>query len=287
MASAKRNNPHILLLVALFISWTSPLWCADSPKPPAPMQLPKEGFHYDHIENQTDPLIGTTVQVPPEVSTRVFLSNSDVNRIICPASSVQDVVYSQEKGLTAQIKGNNVFVKYLVQQDPTTKDLEYASIPTELFIVCGGGDVYTILAIPKKIPTQTIQLVQTKDKLKKNISIFTGMPLEKKVSMMIKNALTETYPDSFTKTAVNEKFEVSKQINVVLRNKITIDGEGLLLKEYVITLKPEFKGSFAMDEKMFVIPTLASRPVAVSLSKMSVEDGKTVRLFIVEKKNEE
>lgn len=273
------------VLVALAITIALPVWGAEDASKASQPNISTKEFAYSQLANEADPLSGTSVQVSPEISTRVYLSNSDVNRIICPSTKVQDVVYSQEKGLTAQINGNNVFVKYLVTQDPVTKNLKYASLPTEIYVICGSNLVYSLVAVPKQVPTQTIQLVTGKDNIKKNLEIFSGLPLEKKISTLTKQAYLEQYPDSYVKTPANVDVDIFENLRVFHRHDITIDGEGLVLREYVLALKTN--APLRLEEKMFLKPALTSRPISIALTKTLISPGENVRLFIVEKKNQD
>lgn len=220
-------------------------------------------------------------RILPEVASQIQLSSSDVNRIVCPVD-IKDIIFSKEKGITVKLAGSNAFVKFLVMKKDG-KDL-YASTPSEIFVVC-GDDIYNIIAVPKRIPSQTIQLAPGKtDALKKNLALFGELPLEKKVVTILKHVYMDDIPDSITTYNVNRRFDAFKDINLVHYKTYVIDGEGLRVKEYRAVIE---KGSptdhVYLKEKDFLRTDLAQRPVAVSIDVLDLKKGGMSRVFIVER----
>ena len=73
-------------------------------------------------------------------------------------------------------------------------------------------------------------------------------------------------------------------MDVLLNRQILADGEGLILKEYVLSLKPTSdKTALPLDEKFFFIPEITQHPVGIALEHMTLEMGQLCRLFVVEK----
>jgi conjugal transfer pilus assembly protein TraK len=269
------------------------------PVRPSVMLKGKKGFSYDRTANYSEEISGTVVTVMPEIATHLFLSSSDVNRVVCNEGPVKDVIFSQEKGLLTKIVGNSVFVKYQAAQDSISSEITYAKVPTEIYIVCGDDSVYTMIATPKVMPPQTVQLSKgEEEKIKKNLALFEGQPLERKVNTIIKAAYRDEVADSFevlpekgkrVKVAFDRKQtadSVFNFINISMRRTIVVPGEGLELREFVLTKKDNVEGNVQLHEKFFLKPEFGMRPVAISLSKHMVAD-EPVRLFVVQKKNEE
>ncbi|MCK4500665.1 type-F conjugative transfer system secretin TraK, partial [Candidatus Babeliales bacterium] len=102
---------------------------------------------------EADSYLSGSIQVMPEVTTKVQLSNRDINRITCPNGLLlKDAVYSTEKGISLKIEGSNAFVKYLIVKDAISGKNKYRSDPTELYIVCGNNNqIFTLIGIPKDI----------------------------------------------------------------------------------------------------------------------------------------
>jgi len=227
------------------------------------------------------------ISVSPETPAKVLLSNRDVNRIICMDGPIKDVVFSQEKGINIKISGSNAFVKFLITRDPLTGNPVYTRIPSELYVVCGDNTVYTMIALPRDIPAQELELHSAKPKIKKNLSLFEGVPFERKVLMLVKDAYLDQIPDSFTVKPQNRTLNIFRNINVLLRRAVIAEGEGLSLKEYVLTLKPQSERTeMRLKEQYFLLPELAQNPVGISLEHMILRKGTPVRLFIVERHQE-
>ena len=74
----------------------------------------------------------------------VELSERNLNLIRFPSPGVR--VYTSSKILDVKIDEGNVFVKFMEGQPPA---------PQELFFIAGSG-VYSMILVPKGIPSQTI-----------------------------------------------------------------------------------------------------------------------------------
>ena len=231
--------------------------------------------------------LNRSVEVMPGIATNVDFSNRDVNRIMCPAGqAVKDVVYSKEKGVAVKIAGNNVFVKFLIKKDPATGKDIYIKKPVEMYVVCGKDMIYTLIFNPRNIPARFVKLTGDTGKIKKNLSLFKDMPMEKVVIMMVKKAYANNVPESFTVKKINRRVDVFRDIDVVFNRAIVAEGEGVRLKEYIVQLKRSYKKDrMTVMEKYFLIPELTQNPVGIALESLTLLKGKPTRLFIVENKN--
>ena len=242
-------------------------------------------IRYRNLANRPSVIYGAEVKVLPEVATRVFLSNTDVNRFVCVNGPVKDIVYSREKGLVVKTSGKNAFLKYLITAEQDTGKKKYARVPTDIYVICGDDTVYTIIGVPKKIPAQTIMLTSKEDKLKKNLGLFKGMPVEERIVKLIRYAYKGDIPESFDVKRMNKRLSLFRDITVDLKETITVEGEGLRLKEYVLMLKDgSSRKAVPVQEKDFLLPALSTHPLAIALDHMTVARGKPIRLFIVERK---
>ena len=227
-------------------NWKKAVLPQDASKPPAPATKPAQQPAQPAAKTQAASTTLRTLdsgfseqefladslsmsqKVSPEVTTQVRLSNSDINRVICPVD-IKDAIYSEEKGLTVNLSGKNAFVKFLVLKKDG-KEM-YSSVPSELYFVCDGA-VYTMIAIPARIPAQTVQLIPGKaGTAKKNMELYGELPFEKKIITIVKRVYTNDVPDSFTKTVVGKKIDIFKDLDVILRAIYAIEGEGLRVKE--------------------------------------------------------
>lgn len=217
------------------------------------------------------------VSVPPETLTHVEMSNTDVNRLVC-SGEVKDVVFSKEKGLNVKVLDNSVFIKFPVAKQGG-KDV-YSSESAEIFVVCGES-IYTVMGVPKKISSVTVQMASgSKGNMKKNTEIFKGLALEEKILKLLTMAYIEEYPDSlsiekFADESVKSEFTYN-DVDLFLRRKVAVEGEGITLYEYVLTPQK----SMEMREVDFM--PLAKKPIAIALETTLVEAGKRYRLFVVD-----
>ena len=236
--------------------------------PPATGQLAAPGKYSSIPED-------SLAVVSPEVATPVYLSSSDINRIVCPLY-IEDVIYSKEKGLTVKIEGQNAFVKFLVTKEGD-KD-NYSTTPTELYVLC-GKETYNLIALPKRIPSRTVTLSGGDRKASKNSSLFDGMPFEKKILSIIKDVYTENIPDSFTARNEDNPFNLYKGLRLTLVRTVRVEGEGLRVKEFIA----QATESMELSEKDFLKTEMTTDPVAIAIDKLRLSPGETARIFIVER----
>ncbi len=217
----------------------------------------------------------------PEVTTAVDLSSSDINRIVCPGT-INDLIFSKEKGLEGHFVGNNAFVKFTitVQGDDKT----YSTTPTELFVSC-NEIIYSLIATPKRIPSVTLRLSPpaTGD-FKQNISRYQALPFEKKVLQLIREAYLEEYPDSYRIAEADAMVNISVDLSVHLVRIVDVEGVGLRLKEYKV--KATADKAISVTEKDFLRAEMGEGIIAVVVENHSIEQGGSSRVFIVEQRGE-
>lgn len=216
--------------------------------------------------------------VSPEVAAMVELSSSDINRLVCPAD-IKDVVYSKEKGIVVRIAGRNAFLKFSIKKEGQKE--VYSTTPTDLYVVC-GEKVFNLIAVPKRIPSKTVMLSGQDDKTKKNIALFSGMPFEKKVLSIIRSVYTENIPESFTVRGGEKPYDFYKGLRLTLRRTVSVEGEGVILKEFVAEALEDIE----LEEKDFLRSELISNPVAVSIDRLKLSKGETARIIMAERVSE-
>lgn len=229
---------------------------------PRPREFPAE------LQSQT---------VLPEVSTAVTMSSSDINRICCDGD-IRDVIFSRDKDLSVKTVGRDAFVKFRIARQADRE--VHSSTPTELFVVC-GENVYNLIALPKRVPSQTVRLSPGNGKIRSNRSLYASLPYEKKLLGIIRSVYTNEIPESFTTTSPGSKLSLFRDMELSLARSHRVDGEGLLVKEYVV-MSSVHDGELKLSEKDFLIPALATRAAAISLDRHRLKRGDTARLIIVE-----
>jgi conjugal transfer pilus assembly protein TraK len=225
-----------------------------------------------------------TVTVMPEVAQPVELSSSDVNRITCQGE-IKDVVYSREKGITVKFSGRDAFVKFRtgLKDGKTT----YSTTPSEIFVVC-GDNVYSLIAVPKRIPARSIRLSPGKtENIRKNRSLFGALPFEKKILSAIRSLYTEEIPESFTVSTPNKRIDLFRDLDLVLARVAVVEGEGIQVKEYRGALAGGDKDRIELGERDFLRNEISIDPIAVSLDRLVLKKGEILRAFVVEPHREE
>jgi conjugal transfer pilus assembly protein TraK len=233
------------------------------------------------VEATAAPLV-----VPPEVPIAVKLSARDINRITCQAGDIKDIVYSKEKGMAVSFSGRDAFLKYkYVRKGSKTL---YPPV-TEMFIICGDA-TYNLIAVPERIPSQTVRLSSgDMDRTKKNQAYFSGMSAEKKVLALVKAVYTDEIPESFTvdRGAGLLLPKLYRDLSIMLNRTVIADGEGLRVKEYILSMDRDAQAeTYELDERDFLNPVITSNPVALSLDRLRIMKGENVRLFVCELKSD-
>ncbi len=217
--------------------------------------------------------------IPPEIPTAIDLSNHDINRIVC-SGKINDLIFSEEKGLTGHFADNNAFVKFKIEQ--RGGEQIHAVTPSELFLVC-ENTVYTLIASPKDIPSVTLRLAPAQEKaLNTNIQTFKELPLEKRVLQVIREAYNRTYPSGYRIIEVGTPLLVSPEFEIILTQTVSIDGIGLRLKEFVA--KSRVEREVRIDEAFFLSPKVSESLLAVAIDSHILQPGESTRTFVVEQK---
>jgi conjugal transfer pilus assembly protein TraK len=224
------------------------------------------------------------VTILPEIAQPVELSSSDVNRITCQGE-IRDVVYSREKGISVKFSGRDAFIKFRtgLKDGRTT----YSTTPSEIFVVC-GDNVYSLIAVPKRIPARSVRLSPGKmENIRKNRSLLGALPFEKKVLTAIRSLYTEEIPDSFTVSTPNRRTDLFRDLDLVLARIAVIEGEGFQVKEYRGVLASDARDKIEFSEKDFLRSEISVNPIAVSLDRLILKKGEILRVFVVEPHREE
>jgi conjugal transfer pilus assembly protein TraK len=217
----------------------------------------------------------------PEVTTKVRLSNTDVNRLVCP-DGIKDVVFSQEKGVKVKITDGNAFLKFQVIKKG--EEMIYTEVPSEFYVVC-GGDIYSLVGMPQRVPAQTIRLSSgKKQKIQQNLTLFNGMPLEKKILTLIRQTYTDQLPESYEVRVVNRQIDIFPALWMSFTREIVVEGEGLAVREYRVSLKSGME-QIRLSEQEFLRSELTNQPLAVAVDELLLSDGRHSRVFVVERRD--
>ncbi|WP_028842922.1 TraK domain-containing protein [Thermodesulfovibrio yellowstonii] len=233
---------------------------------------------------QAEQISGSAYIVEPERATAVKMSASDVNRLVCPYD-VKDVVYSEEKGVQVKVSGKNAFVKFLVKRIGNKE--QYSQIPADLYVVC-GDKVYSIIAFPERIPSVTVYLEDKEKKVKEVLEKYSSMPFEKRIVEYVKTFFKGNIPPEAEMKPVRKNYTLYEHIGITEVAQYTIPGEDVLIRVFNIkcTGLPEKATSVEIAEKDFLRKELTQMPLAISLEKLRLVKGETVKMLIIERAKE-
>jgi conjugal transfer pilus assembly protein TraK len=243
----------------------------------------KEGFPSSFLSSKQEykEVVSNIVYVKPNRTTMVEMSSLDINRVYCDGD-ITDVVFSEEKGVRVKIVKNNAFVKFVV------KKIEDKEIPVEnpvdLFFVC-NDQVYSIIALPKRIPSAFIYLESKDKKIQEVMERTKDIPYEKRLLDIIKAIYVNKYEPNYQVVRMNKEFYLFKDIKVIQKAVIDIEGEGLRAK--VFSLETNFDSNtqyVEIKEKDFVRKELTAIPLAISLDKTKLQGKDKATLIILEKR---
>jgi conjugal transfer pilus assembly protein TraK len=245
---------------------------------PKPMQIEPSEPLKTNIEKKD---VNNVVYVKPNRVTMVEMSSLDINRVYCDGE-ITDVVFSEEKGVRVKIVKNNAFVKFVVKR---VEDQEIPmDKPVDLFFVC-NEQVYSIIAIPKRIPSAFVYLESKDKKMQEVVERVKDLPYEKRLLDVIRAVYLGKYEPNYQVVNVNKEFYLFKELKVILEKVIDIEGEGLRAK--VFRLETNFSSSsqyIEIKEKDFVRKELTNFPLAVSLDKAKLQGKDKATLIILEKR---
>lgn len=217
--------------------------------------------------------------ISPEVPHASELSNRDINRIVCPGR-INDLIFSEEKGLTGHFSENNAFIKFKIEQLGSEK--RYASAESELFVVCDGM-VYTLIVTPKDMPSATIRLAQAHDRqMVATIEAFKELPLEKRVLQLLREAYAQNYPPGYRVAKMANPIHISPELDLQLTTQVGVDGIGLQLKEFVATSLGDRQTR--IEEKLFLKPQIGTALLAVAVLDHQLQPGESTRVLVIEQK---
>jgi conjugal transfer pilus assembly protein TraK len=221
----------------------------------------------------------------PVITQKAIMSRSDDNWIICSEGAIKDIYTSDEKHVTKHYTGgSNALVKFQYLTDGT-KIIYADPTPTEMHIPCGDA-IYSIVAVPMGVPTQTIRLGSGKiSKMRDNITMFRDDDTKKKITEIIRMAYNDDVPVSFETKYSNTPVNLFKDVSCTLHRTITVDGEGLVLKEFYLV--PDIAGIEFTSESEFRRKEISENPLtiaAIGVLPLKPAKGERARLFVVEVK---
>ncbi len=220
--------------------------------------------------------------VSPDTVTRVELSNTDSNRVVCVNGKMNDVFFSSDKIQEVPLNAKNGFIKFPILKIGNI--YEYVTKRSEFHFVC-NGETYTIVSEPSNTQPKIVYLGnKMREGVKKNVDLMSGMPLEKQGVMMLEKVYSNTVPASFSDEIIDDsQLEWNENLiesaGIALKRKVTARGVGLTLKEYVLVSDVKQY----LDEKRFISKAISSSIFQITVTPKNVSAGERARVFVVER----
>lgn len=224
--------------------------------------------------------------IKPESPATVELSSRDTNRFVCTQGPINDVFYSEEKGIKVHIDGSSAFVKFLVKNNGIRN--EYISVESEFFVTC-AGETYTIIAKPSaKTSAKTYRLGNSYQQRVNHLSnVFGPMTIEER-AIKATEMVYRGDEDVLRKVKSNGQFRFWRSDIIpgaIVSNHETfeVDGFGLRVKEFRVEAQRDIE---SLQEIQFLTPILSERILAITVMPHMLKKGETARVFIVEKESD-
>lgn len=233
------------------------------------------------------PAFAQSVAALPDQTSRIRLSNRDVNHVVCVGGEIDDVKFSAEKGLAVERGGSDAWIKFLVleTEDPSggfgpTKTRSYVTTPSEFFVSCNGA-IYPLYAEPADIPAQTVTLVPGGAQRARANDALLGPLVEEERAVGIALAiLQDRVPASFSEVAPSRDRILLADLpaaSLSERRRLEVEGAGLSVSEYLVRAS----AAVAIDERDFLDTVLGPDIFAITLDRLTLGPNETARLIVV------
>lgn len=228
------------------------------------------------------PVLAQSVAALPDQTSRIRLSNRDVNHIVCVGGDIEDVKFSAEKGLAVERGGSDAWIKFLVHEtdDMGAKTRTFVTTPSEFFVACNGA-IYPLYAEPADIPAQTVTLVPGAFQRGRANDALLGPLVEEERAVGIALALLQDrVPASFSEVAPSRnQLSIADLPMVTLteRRRLDIEGAGLSASEYLVRAN----AYIALDERRFLDGALGPDIFAVTIDRLTLDQGDSARLIVI------
>jgi len=217
------------------------------------------------------------IDTPDEYHT-VEVSLTDMNRIVCE-SRLGAVVFSKEKEVEAKQTGNSIFVKFLPVKKTTDEGIKYSysKISRDIFVECGGR-VFSLMFVPRKIPSVTIFLKTPWENIKKASAWERSRDYESVIIELIRSVYSGTPPDGYAVVDHTSEAYRFKEADVFCSREYR--GFRFAVKICRIIAK----STVNLSEKEILKFLKQPPPVAVSIFEPSLKKGQKTTMALVYKR---
>ena len=228
------------------------------------------------------PLAAQSITALPDQTSRIRLSNHDINHVVCEGGEIDDVKFSAEKQIAVEKGGSDAWIKFLVKEtdDAGAVTRSYVTEPSEFFVSCNGA-IYPLYAEPADIPAQTVILAPGAAQRARDNEALLGPLVEEERAVSITLALLQDrVPASFSETAPSATDIALPTVASALlheRRRLSIEGSGLSASEYLVRAAQPVK----LDERSFLSSALGANIFAVTLDHATAGPGDVARAIVV------
>ena len=228
------------------------------------------------------PIFAQSLTALPDQTSRMRLSNHDINHVVCDGGDISDVKFSAEKQIAVEKGGSDAWIKFLVKEtdDNGAVTRTYVTAPSEFYVSCNGA-VYPLYAEPADIPAQTVLLSPgPSQRAKANAALLAPLADEERAISVTLAMLQDRIPASFSEVApASGDVVIARLPGLTLqeRRHLAIEGAGLQASEYLVHVS----APATLDERSFLASALGANIFAVTLDRQDLRAGDTARLIIV------
>jgi len=223
-----------------------------------------------------------TVRALPDQTSRIRLSNRDINHIVCEGGEIEDVKFSAEKGLAVEKGGSDAWIKFLVRESDDAGQVTrtWVTQPAEFFVTCNGA-VYSLYAEPSEVPAQTVILSPgARQHARSNADLLGPLVEEERAVSITLALLDDRVPASFTDVAPQSgmiRLPAAPATILIEHRRLAIEGSGLTASEYRVRAA----APTSLDERAFLDPALGAGLFSLTFDRNHLETGETARLVVI------
>ena len=228
------------------------------------------------------PASGQTLHALPDQTSRIRLSNRDINHVVCEGGEIEDIKFSAEKGLAVEKGGSDAWIKFLAREidDAGQVPRSYVTQPSEFFVHCNGA-TYPLYAEPTEIPAQTVILVPgARQRAQANSALMAALADEDRAVSITMALLDDRIPASFSEVAPSGDavgIAALPGLSITEQRRIAVEGAGLSASQYHVRTT----AAVTLDERQLVDPALGAGIFSVTLDRVRLDAGETARLVVV------
>lgn len=228
------------------------------------------------------PASGQTLHALPDQTSRIRLSNRDINHVVCEGGEIEDIKFSAEKGLAVEKGGSDAWIKFLAREidDAGQVTRSYVTQPSEFFVHCNGA-TYPLYAEPAEIPAQTVILVPgARQRAQANSALMAALADEDRAVSITMALLDDRIPASFSEVAPSGDavgIAALPGLSITEQRRIAVEGAGLSASQYHVRTT----AAVTLDERQLVDPALGAGIFSVTLDRVRLDAGETARLVVV------